>query len=55
MYQPKEKIEAKEFAFMSEGIKLTAKGVKFNDAFYEITEGKYKGNLVHIFDVIQPK
>ena len=27
-----------------------SKVVPFNDAFYEIVEGKWKGNLVHVFN-----
>jgi hypothetical protein len=29
---------------------FTANAVPFNDAFHKIIEGKYKGNLVHIWN-----
>jgi len=44
--------EAKEIKFWSEGKILTEKAKRYNDAFYEIVSGKHKGNLVHIFDLI---
>jgi len=32
---------------------VIATATRYDDAFYEITKGKFKGNLVHIFDVIK--
>ncbi len=29
--------------------------IPYDDAFFEIVEGKYKGNLVHRWNVIEPK
>jgi len=49
--EPKPK--AKEMKFFNEGVVMTAKMKPVNDAFYEITEGKYRGNLVHVFDIIR--
>ena len=47
--------EPKELKFWNEGVIETAKMKPVNDAFYEITEGKYKGSLVHTFNVIKNK
>ena len=43
--------EAKDITFTSNGATLNAKAKRYNDAFYEIVSGKYKGNLVHIWDI----
>jgi len=51
--QRSEAPKAKEMKFSSEGVVMSAKMKPFNDAFYEITEGKYRGNLVHVFDIIK--
>jgi hypothetical protein len=32
---------------------ITATATRYNDAFYEITKGKHKGALVHIWDIIK--
>lgn len=45
--------EGKEIEFFNEGNKEKAKARKYNDAFYEITEGKHKGSLVHVNKVIK--
>ncbi len=45
-------IEATEKTFYCNGEKLIAKMKRFNDAFYEIVSGKFKGNLVHIWDIV---
>ncbi len=45
--------EGQEIEFFNEGIKEKAKAKKHNDAFYEITEGKHKGSLVHVSKVIK--
>ena len=42
-----------EITFTSEGQTLHAIATRYNDAFYEITQGDLKGNLVHIFDIIK--
>ena len=31
----------------------TALAVPENDSFYRITKGKYKDNLVHVFDIVR--
>jgi len=51
--QKKETIKAELKTFWDEGIKRTAKMIRYNDAFYEISAGHFKGNLVHIFNVIK--
>jgi len=38
--------------FTVEGVEHSAKTQAFNDAFYEITAGKWKGNLIHIYNMI---
>jgi len=43
-----------EISFTFNGVSVTATATRYNDAFYEITKGKYKGDLVHIFDIIKP-
>ncbi len=45
--------KAKEIKFFNEGTKEIAKAKVYNDVFYQIVEGKHKGNLVHIFDIIK--
>lgn len=47
--QPK----AKEMRFSNNGRIESAKMKIYSDAFYEITEGKYKGNLVHVWDIVK--
>ena len=49
--QKKESIKPTVKTFLHEGIKMSAEMIPYNDAFYEITKGQYKGNLVHIFNV----
>ena len=49
--QAQKKKEAKDITFTSDGFTITAKAVRFNDAFYEIVGGEYDGNLVHIWDI----
>lgn len=39
--------------FWNESVKETAYMIPYNDAFFEIVKGKYKGNLVHTFNVIK--
>jgi hypothetical protein len=53
-YTPPEEIKAVSITFTSNGQILTAEAKRFNDAFYEIVKGLYKGNLVHIWDIIKP-
>jgi hypothetical protein len=45
-------VEAKEMSFFNDGKIEVAKMKPYNDAFYEIVEGKYKGNLVHRWDIM---
>jgi len=49
--QKKETIKPIVKNFLHEGVKMSAEMIPYNDAFYEITKGQYKGNLVHIFNV----
>lgn len=49
---PDPKPEPKEITFTHNGVWCTALARAYNDAFYEIASGKFKGNLVHIFDII---
>lgn len=45
----------KPIKFYHEGELYTATATRLNDAFYTIESGKFKGNLVHIFNVKTPK
>jgi hypothetical protein len=45
--------ESKEIKFWSDGKILTEKAKRYSDAFYEIVVGKYKGCLVHIWDLVK--
>jgi len=45
-------IEATEKTFYCNGQTLVARMKRYNDAFYEIVAGKFKGNLVHIWDIV---
>lgn len=51
--QKKESVKAEIKTFWDEGVKKQAEMIPYNDTFYEITKGKYKGNLVHTFNVIK--
>lgn len=51
-YERQEIIE-KEIKFSMDGKIHTATAKAYNDAFYEITKGEYKGALVHIWDIIK--
>lgn len=42
-----------EIKFIHNGDIFTVNATRLNDAFYEITQGKLKGNLIHIFDVLK--
>lgn len=53
-YTPPEEIQAEVITFSMDGKRHTASAKRFNDAFYEITKGEYKGALVHIWDIIKP-
>ena len=48
----KQEAEQVEIKFVHDGNTMTAKAKRYNDAFYEIKVGKYAGNLVHIFDLV---
>jgi hypothetical protein len=43
--------KSKTMEFYHEGELKSGKMKVYNDAFYEITEGEYKGSLVHTFNV----
>jgi hypothetical protein len=51
-YTPPEKVAEVEITFFSDGEIITATAKRYSDAFYEITKGKYRGNLVHRWDII---
>ncbi len=51
--QKKESIKPELKLFWNESIKEYAEMIPLNDAFYEIVKGKYKGNLVHIFNIVK--
>jgi len=51
--QKKETVKAENKTFWDEGVKRQAEMIPYNDAFFEITKGQFKGNLVHIFNVIK--
>lgn len=46
-----EEAQEREIIFYNEGVPMTAIAKRYNDAFWEVTKGKYKGNLIHTFDV----
>ena len=48
-----EEAEQEEKQFYHEGNVITFTVKRFNDGFYEIVKGKFKGNLVHIFDLVK--
>lgn len=43
----------KERKFSHDGVIKSAKMKSYNDAFFEIVEGKYKGCLVHVWDIVK--
>ena len=42
-----------QIRFIHDGNIIQATATRENDAFYEITKGKYKGCSVHIFDILK--
>jgi uncharacterized protein YbaR (Trm112 family) len=46
-----EKPKAKHIKYYVNGVERTNLATPYNDAFYEIMDGKWKGNLVHRFDI----
>lgn len=53
--EPRQKIEPILMNFYVEG-NVTPLWVKgYNDQFFEVTSGKYKGNLVHRWDMVTKK
>ncbi len=51
--QQKDKVQTIEIKHTHNGQILTDKANIYNDAFYEIVTGKYKGNLVHIWNIVK--
>lgn len=43
---------SKMMKFYNEGMIECAMMKRYDPTFYEIVEGKYKGNLIHVFNVI---
>jgi len=52
-YTSPEQVKEEEIRFTDNGIILTATARRRDDAFFVITKGQYKGNLVHIWDIIK--
>jgi len=51
--QPREKIKPTELMFMVNGVPTKLWVIPSDDAFFEITSGRYSGNLVHRFDLVK--
>jgi hypothetical protein len=51
-YTRPEEIKEVSITFTSDGKILTAFAKRVTDAFYEITKGQYRGNWVHIWDIL---
>lgn len=49
--QHKESLPLETIKHEVNGIIIESKVLRLDDTFYEIMEGKYKGNLVHIWNV----
>lgn len=47
----REKVEPKKMTFYVEGVPHEANLIPYDTTFFEVVSGKYKGNLVHTFDV----
>lgn len=43
----------KKIKYLHNGKILTLSVIPYNDAFFEVVKGKYKGNLIHIFSIIK--
>jgi hypothetical protein len=52
-YTRPEEVKEVSITFTSDGLILTEMAKRVTDAFYEITKGKYRGNWVHIWDIIK--
>lgn len=52
-YPVRERIAPINMAFYHNGVRTEAYMVASNDMFFEITSGKYRGNLVHRWDIIK--
>jgi hypothetical protein len=53
-YTAPEKVREVSITFTSNGNIYTEWARRFTDGFYEITKGRFKGNLVHIWDIVKP-
>ena len=51
--QIKENIPSRTIKFFNERVPDEAEVIPYSDAFVEVVKGKYKGNLIHIFDIIK--
>ena len=47
----REVISPKKMTFYVEGVPNEANLIPYDTTFFEVVSGKYKGNLVHTFDV----
>lgn len=53
-HNKKESVPSVEIRFLDNCDNIAVANAKrINDAFYEIVDGKHKGNLVHTFDILQ--
>jgi len=51
--QVKEQIKPEKIRHSHDGKILESMAIRYNDAFYEITQGTHKGNLVHIWNIVK--
>lgn len=49
---PEPKPEPKDITFTVNGALVTVPARVYDDSFFEIASGKFKGNLVHRWDII---
>lgn len=51
--QQKDAIKPTQIKHSHNGQILTNMAIPYNDAFFEIVTGKYKGNLVHRWNIVK--
>lgn len=51
--EPKQEIKPVLMDFYVEGNRTPLWVKEYNDQFFEVTSGKYKGNLVHRWDLVK--
>ena len=52
-YSPKEKVKPTDIKFEYNGIIYTEKARRRDDAFFEVTTGRFAGCYVHIWNIIK--